>query len=67
MVQTRYAKIGKKYKHNDEYLGILLKKTVSYYMEDEIDMDSVYYDLDFKLNGKTYTIHFIPEEELFED
>ena len=67
MVQTRYAKIGKKFKYNGEYLGILLKKTVSYEMENEVDMDSVYYDLQFKLNGHIYTIHFVPEEDLIED
>jgi hypothetical protein len=67
MVQARCTKIGKKYKHNGEYLGILLKKTLSYAMEDELDMDSTYYELNFKLNGKIYTMHFIPEQDLTED
>lgn len=68
MTQTRYAKIGKKYKYNGEHLGILLKKTISYEMEDEMNMDSTYYyELEFKLNGKIYTMHFVPEEDLIED
>ena len=67
MVQTRYAKIGKKYIYNGEHLGILMKKTVDYYMEDEFDIDSVYYNLEFKLNGIIYHMHFIPEQHLIED
>lgn len=67
MVQARYAKIGKKYIYNGEHLGILLKKTVSYEMEDDLDMDSTYHDLQFKFNGKIYTMHFIPEQDLTED
>jgi hypothetical protein len=67
MVQTRCAKIGKKYKYNGEYLGILLNKTLCYEMEDEIDMDSTYYELEFKFNGKIYTMHFTPEQDLIED
>ena len=48
-------------------MGILMKKTLCYEMEDEMDMDSTYYDLEFKLNGKIYTMHFTPEQDLVED
>jgi hypothetical protein len=68
MVQTRYAKIGKKYIYNGEHLGILLNKTLCYEMKDEIDMDSIYYyDLEFKFNGIIYYMHFMPEQHLVED
>jgi hypothetical protein len=67
MVQTRYAKIGKKYIYNGEHLGILLKKTLSYEMEDDLDMNSIYYELEFKINGIIYHMHFMPEQHLVED
>ena len=67
MVQAKYAKIGKKYKYKDEYLGFLINKKLYYHMDDELDMDSVYYELELLLNGKLYSMHFMPEQELIED
>lgn len=67
MVQTRYAKIGKKYIYNGEHLGILMEKTLCYEMEDEMDMDSTYYELQFKFNGNIYNMHFMPEQDIVED
>ena len=69
-VTVREATLGKKYKFNGEYLGLLIHKSMSYLImndNDDFDEDSVYYELHFKLNGNIYKRDLLSTHALVQD